>query len=145
MFLGAVALVIVAVMGSKHHAHLERRRAEPRFVMAHELEIEPVTSVDSKVTAPRPVRVVAPPPIEPPDFRAAIARQLETLPICRRSGGPEGPGFADVTYLPNGTARVSLSSRYANSPVGACVARRFANAASPFEGEPVALKVRFEL
>lgn len=72
-------------------------------------------------------------------LRAVVAVQLESLPICRRAGGPEGPGLAEVTYRPDGTASISLSRNYAGSSVGACVARRFGNAARPFDGEPVTI------
>ena len=65
--------------------------------------------------------------------------------MCRRPGGPEGPGLAEVTFTGDGRAQVALTEPYANTPVGSCVARRFAGAAKPFDGEPVTVKVRFDL
>ncbi len=79
------------------------------------------------------------------ELKKALAMQMDTVPICRRPGGPEGPGIAEVTFTGDGRVRVALSEPYASSPVGACVARRFANAAQPFEGDPITVRVRFEL
>lgn len=122
-----------------------RRPAQVELVAARELVVEAAPSAPALVA--KPIAAAAPraPALAPPDFRAALAQELETLPICRRGGGPEGPGVAEVTYRPDGTAAVSLSRNYAGSTVGACVARRFAHAARSFEGEPVTVRARFEI
>lgn len=96
----------------------------------------PVTSAGD-AAAPRSVDVA--------DLKQALATRIEALPICRRPGGPEGPGIAEVTFSGDGRARVGLSEPYASTPVGACIARRLAGAAATFDGEPVTLRVRFDL
>ena len=97
--------------------------------------------------APQPVHTspVADAPVDVDDLKQALMSQAETLPICRRANGPEGPGIAEVTFTGDGRARVGLSPPYANTPVGSCVARRLAGAAPSFDGEPVTLRIRFEL
>lgn len=147
LFVNVATLIAIVLVGHRH-PHV-RERAQVEVVAAHELEVEPVESVEGLhyEPAPVPTRVVAAPKpvVDAPDFRPLIARQLESMPICRRSDGPQGPGLAEVTYLPDGTVRISLSPNYANSAVGACVARRFIGAARPFVGEPQSFRVRFEV
>lgn len=146
-----ILLLVAAVLVPRHLHHSEkspRHPAEVETVAAREIEIEPVASAESVVPPPAAPKTdyVAPKPTnESPDFRAAVSRQMESMPICHRAGGPEGPGTAELTYTPDGLARISLSRNYAGSSVGACVARRFAGAARPFDGEPVTMKVRFAI
>lgn len=78
-------------------------------------------------------------------LHADIAVQLSTVGMCRRGGGPEGPGVIEMTYVGDGSVRVATAAPYAKTAVGACVARRFAAVAPTFEGDPVTVRVRFEL
>lgn len=80
----------------------------------------------------------------PPPFAALVSARVDELPMCRR-GGPDGPGVAEVVFLPEGGADVKLSQPYANTETGACVARRLGRDARAFTGEPVAVRVRFSL
>lgn len=125
-----------------------RARAEVEVVAARALALASPPSAEriaqpprTAVPAARPI--VLPPKVELPDFRASLERAAESLPICRH--GVEGPSSAEVTFLPDGSARVALAPPYAHTETGACIARRLARAAAPFEGDPVTERVRFAL
>jgi len=137
------------------HEHSE---SDVRVEVEVELDAEADTP-EEPPTSPKPAHAganvkVGAPAMKPPVADAsadvallehALTIQMQSLPICRRANGPEGPGIAEVTFIGEGRARVGLSEPYANTPVGSCVARRLAGAAMPFDGEPVTLRIRFEL
>lgn len=80
------------------------------------------------------------------DLKAALAERIVSLPICRRDGSPEGKGEAEVTFFPDGSARVALSAPYIGTEAGACIARRLGGAGRPFAGSPpIRVRVRFAL
>ena len=135
---------------------LEHEHSESDVSVDVEVEVDtPVEPPSSPKPAQPPATVkVGAPAMKPPGVDApadvavlkqALTIQMESLPMCRRANGPEGPGIADVTFIGEGRVRVGLSEPYANTPVGSCVARRLAGAATPFDGEPVTLRIRFEL
>ncbi len=106
---------------------------------------EPVVAAEPVAATPVSTpKEAAPPRLDAPAVRAAMVEAADSLLMCRAKGGL-GPGTATVTADPEGRATVSLSAPYAGSAAGACIARRFARAAVPFEGEPFTLRVRFEL
>lgn len=128
---------------------------------AIEIETETETASGEEpapAPAPAPAAVRKPPPprapspaaaavpaLDPKELEHALAARIDELPMCRRGGGPEGPGAAEVLFLPEGRALVKLSEPYAATSSGACIARRLSSAARPFDGAPVALRVRFSL
>lgn len=139
-------------------AHALPRRAPPAVASARTFEAERTGREDETITrrpadppaVPRrtPVLVAIPPPS--PDveqaLRARLAYQIDSLPLCRRFEGAEGRATAEVTFSPDGTARVALPAALARTPAGACVARRLAGAAQPFSGNgTVTIRASFEL
>jgi hypothetical protein len=110
---------------------------EPPLQVVH----APAVTAAPVVVKPKPAIGAAP----PPDFQSAVARSMVALPICRKPGGPIGPGRAAVTFDPSGSVQVLLAPPYAGTAAGACVARRVGNAAQPFDGLPVTFAFRFEL
>jgi hypothetical protein len=81
------------------------------------------------------------------EAKASLGGALQTIPICRRGDGPDGPGVAEVTFDNGGeVARIGLSPPYAGTSVGRCITRRFAGASiPPFDGRPEAMTIRFRL
>lgn len=138
------------VLAEMEHDDLETRRdpPEPDDEKVEETTPAPPAPTPPATTARKPVPSRAPsapvPTIDPKQLETAVAMRLDELPMCRR-GDAEGPGTAEVTFLPEGRALVMLSEGYASTATGACVARRLGNAAIPFDGAPVVVRVRFSL
>jgi hypothetical protein len=89
----------------------------------------------------------AAPPFSANEARSALGANLDSLPICRR-GDASGRGMAEVVWTPDGNvAAVTVSSPYAGTATGACIARRFRSARIPAFAStgPMAMQVRFEL
>jgi TPR repeat protein len=79
---------------------------------------------------------------------AAAALASVSIDDCKQPGGPTGTGTVTVTFSPTGNAAsASLQSPpFAGTPVGSCIASRYAAARVPaFAGSPVSIPKTFTL
>lgn len=136
----------VLVAPAKHERGVAPIEAQETFV-ARPFEWEEASP--NLTVANRSAVVVAEAPavtFDATHAKLALARSMESLPICRR-GDASGPGVAEITWARDGSvARVALSPPYATSAARACIARRFEQATVPsYDGAPQAMRVRFSL
>lgn len=133
-----------------------KRELEERLVVAledrRELDLA-ATLVEEPAAAPVPKLVnVAPtapasalPALDEDALKRDVVARAQEIPMCRAQPGPDGAGLAEVTFLGAGLVAVRIKGPMANTPRGACVARRFISLARSFDGPPVTLRVPFEL
>lgn len=79
---------------------------------------------------------------------ATAALAAVSIDDCKQPGGPTGTGTVTVTFAPSGNAAsASLQSLpFAGTPVGSCIASRYAAArVPPFAGSPVSVPKTFTL
>lgn len=125
---------------------------EPERANAPEPEHMTLNEEADKAAAPLPPKPPAPAgaataPLSQGAAIAALGAAAAGAPSCKKPGGPSGTGRATVTFAPNGTvSAVSLSSKFAGTPVGSCVEGLFRRARlDPFTGGPVTLGRSFEV
>ncbi|MBX3229449.1 MAG: hypothetical protein KIT84_17475 [Labilithrix sp.] len=170
---GYIGVLVVAALSLGPsfitHTAAAKMRARPRAstpapielpMHAHVAGISVPEPEPAPAPEPEPAEPVAKPKPPPPPkkkdelaereanlllLRAAVAAKREEIGVCRRPGGPEGRGEAQLAIGADGSIEVALSAPYASTAVGACIARRLGSAAIPFTGTPVVLRVAFEL
>ena len=127
-------------------AFVSPRDPSPLAVPARTETTEPETDAATPPSAP--------PSTSPPTGKGDVPRTAalvaltsarDSLPMCRRPGGPEGPGSATVRFRGEDPPEISLAAPYDGTSVGACIARRLARSAGLVPPNTLVLEVPFDL